>query len=151
MIFMVVRKQKKNRKFFGTRRWGMGNIKNARGAGDRGGVGGVGRLTKHDWTYITAKAPELIRKKGFTSRKKNRLKEITLRQINGMLMASKEPKATIEFKNYKVLSNGELGKPAIIKASGFSKSAADKIKSAGGEIVVLANEGAQAEEEKATA
>jgi large subunit ribosomal protein L15 len=147
---MVLRKAKKNRKFFGTRRWGVGNIKNARGAGGRGGVGDIGRLRKHDFTYITAKAPWMLRKKGFTPINRKKLKEITLRQINGMLMASKEPKATLEFRNYKVLSNGEIEKPAIIKASGFSKSAAEKIKSAGGEIVVLANEGAQVKEKQAT-
>ena len=147
---MVLRKQKRNRKYFGTRRWGVGNIKNARGAGGRGGVGDIGRLRKHDFTYITAKAPWMLRKKGFTPIKRRNLKEITLRQINSMLAASKEPRATLEFRNYKVLSNGEIEKPAIIKASGFSKSAAEKIKNAGGEIVVLANEGAEVKKEKAT-
>jgi large subunit ribosomal protein L15 len=148
---MVLRKEKKNRKFFGTRRWGVGNIKNARGAGGRGGVGEIGRLRKHDFTYITAKAPWMLRKKGFTPVNKKKMKEITLRQINGMLMVSTEPKAVLEFRNYKVLSNGKLEKPAIIKASGFSKNAAEKIRDAGGEIVVLANEDAKAEEGKATA
>ncbi len=133
---MVIRHQKRNRKYFGTRRWGMGNIKNARGAGDRGGVGGTGRLTKHDWTYITAKAPELIRKKGFTPRNKTVLKEINLTQISRMLKETKE-KDTLELWNYKVLSNGTLERPATIKATGFSKQAMEKIKSAGGSAVVL--------------
>jgi hypothetical protein len=67
---MVVRKEKRKRKYFGTRRWGVGNIKNARGAGSRGGTGlagsGLGTGSKHKFTYITAHAPELIRKVGFT-------------------------------------------------------------------------------------
>lgn len=132
---MVIRREKKNRKYLGTRRWGVGNIKNARGAGGRGGVGDVGRLTKHDFTYITAKAPWMLRKKGFTTRKTNKMDEITLRQINEMVMASKDAKATLEFKHCKVLSNGELQKPAIIKAMAFSKNALEKIKSAGGEAI----------------
>ena len=48
MIIVVVR-VKKNRKYFGSRSWGAGNIKNARGAGDRGGVGRGGR--KHKMSY----------------------------------------------------------------------------------------------------
>ena len=132
---MVIRKDKKNRKFHGTRRWGVGNIKNARGAGGRGGVGDVGRLTKHDFTYITAKAPWMLRKKGFTTRNTRRLKEITLRQISDML--KKGQAAPFEFKNYKVLSNGVLEKGVIIKAAKFSKNAAEKIRSAGGQAIVL--------------
>ncbi|MCL4385860.1 MAG: uL15 family ribosomal protein [Cyanobacteria bacterium] len=134
---MVIRKEKKNRKFLGTRRWGVGNIKNARGAGDRGGVGKVGKLTKHDFTYITAKEPWLIHKKGFPSRKKVTFKEISLKTISAMLESSKEQKPSIELKNYKVLSNGVLEKPAIIKASKFSKQAVIKIKDKGGEAVVI--------------
>ncbi len=75
---MVVRRAKKNRKFLGTRRWGVGNIKNARGAGGRGGVGDIGRLRKHDFTYITAKAPWMLRKKGFAPTNRRVLEEITL-------------------------------------------------------------------------
>lgn len=131
---MVVRHAKRNRKYLGTRRWGMGNIKNARGAGDRGGVGKGG--IKHKWTYVTAKAPETIRTRGFTPWKRVKPKEITLREINKMIHAAKEQKA-IELNGFKVLSNGEITKAATIKASAFSKSAIEKIKSAGGEAVVL--------------
>jgi len=134
---MVVRKQKKNRKFLGTRRWGVGNIKNARGAGDRGGVGEFSKHRKHDFTYITAKAPWMIRKKGFAPIHKTKIKEITLKKINTMVIASKESKPSIELKNYKVLSNGELEKPAVIKASKFSAQAIEKIKASGGEAIIL--------------
>lgn len=135
---MVVRRAKKSRKFLGTRRWGVGNIKNARGAGGRGGVGDIGRLRKHEFTYITAKAPWMLRKKGFAPTNRRVLEEITLARINEMAIASKDAKATFEFRNCKVLSNGALTKPAIIKAAGFSKNAIEKIKSAGGDAIVLA-------------
>ncbi|MGD0510529.1 MAG: uL15m family ribosomal protein [Candidatus Micrarchaeaceae archaeon] len=130
---MVVRKEKTNRKYLGTRRWGAGNIKNARGKGDRGGVGKAG-MRKHKWTYMTAKTPELIKTVGFAPWKKVKLKEITLRSIDLMLAKSGE-KRVLEFRNYKVLSNGSLSKPVTIKASGFSASAMEKIKNAGGEAV----------------
>ncbi len=131
---MVVRRAKRNRKYLGTRRWGMGNIKNARGAGDRGGVGEVGRLTKHDFTYITAKAPWMLRKKGFTSMHKKTTTPINLDQISHMLK-DKPANQTIDLRNRKVLSNGTLTKPATIKATAFSKEAVEKIKSAGGQAI----------------
>jgi len=135
---MVVRKEKRKRKYFGTRRWGMGNIKNARGAGDKGGHGMAGSR-KHKFTYMTAKTPELIRKRGFTpwNAESGKLMEISLIQINKMLSNSKEEKPTIELKRYKVLSNGSIAKPAIIKASGFSKNAVEKIKKSGGETIII--------------
>ena len=133
---MVLRKAKKNRKYFGTRRWGVGNIKNARGAGDRGGVGAIGRLRKHDWTYITAKRPDLIRKKGFTPRSRKELLEINLDQISSIL--KKQNKSELDLEGYKVLSNGTLSSKATIKASGFSEKAIEKIKGAGGSAILLA-------------
>jgi large subunit ribosomal protein L15 len=129
---MVVRKTKRNRKYFGTRRWGLGNIKNGRGAGDRGGVGKGGR--KHKWTYVTAKAPETIRKKGFVrwGEQKDDQKEITLREIEKMTKSSASPEGhTLELMGYKVLSNGELKAKITIKADAFSKKALEKIKKAG--------------------
>ncbi len=148
---MVLRRQKKNRKYFGTRRWGVGNIKNARGAGDRGGSGSVGRLRKHDFTYITAKAPWMLRKKGFAPIGRKRLREITLTQINEMLKKPGE-KQMLEFRGYKVLSNGELEKAVTIRATGFSKSAMEKITSSGGQAIMFGAEKREAKDEaKSTA
>ncbi len=133
---MVVRLKKKNRRYHGTRSWGAGNIKNRRGAGDRGGTGNGGR--KNKFTYIVKYEPERIRKKGFAVWKQRKLKEIDLYGISELAMASTEQKPTIELKGYKVLGNGTLEKPAIIKAMGFSKKAQEKIKGSGGEAVPLA-------------
>jgi len=131
---MVYRKEKRNRKYFGTRRWGMGNIKNARGKGDRGGVGKGGK--KHKFTYVTAKTPELIgKKRGFFSINKKNYKEMTLEGINRL--ANTGNRTEIDLPNYKVLSNGKLERGIKIKASAFSKKALEKIKSANGEAIVL--------------
>ena len=132
---MVVRRAKKNRKFLGTRRWGVGNIKNARGAGDRGGVGAINRMRKHDWTYITAKRPDLIRKKGFAPRSRTEYREINLDQISAML--KNQNKSELELKGYKVLSNGTLSSKATIRASRFSEKAMEKIKETGGSAVLI--------------
>lgn len=140
---MVVRKAQRNRKYLGTRRWGVGNIKNARGHGSKGGAGragsGLGTGSKHKFTYITAKHPELIRKVGFTRwnqlRELRYKKEITLKEVERLLSRQKD--RTIELRQYKVLSNGNLSSKAIVKASGFSAAAKEKIKGIGGEAIVL--------------
>jgi len=138
---MVVRREKKNRKYLGSRRWGVGNIKNARGAGSRGGTGlagrGLGSGSKHKFTYITAYAPELIRKVGFTPWDKVKIEAMSLREVERMLSRTKD--RVIELKNIKVLSNGTLSAKATIKAAAFSKEAQAKIKAAGGEAIIVKN------------
>jgi ribosomal protein L15 len=119
----------------GNRRWGVGNIKNARGAGDRGGVGRRNAHKKHNFTYLTAKHPEEIRKHGFTKWMPNRIKSVSLQSINAMLKKSNTNE--IELSGYKVLSNGTLEIPAKIKADSFSAKAIEKIKKANGEAITL--------------
>ncbi len=131
---MVVRHQKKSRKYLGNRRWGVGNIKNARGAGDRGGVGNAG-VRKHKFTFMTAKHPELLRRHGFTKWRTAKLKSISLDEVNRML--KKGNTSELELRDCKVLSNGTLEKPAKIKATAFSAKAIEKIKSAKGEAIKL--------------
>ncbi len=130
---MVVRIEKRKRKYLGTRRWGKGNIKNARGKGDRGGVGNAG-ARKHNFTWMTAKAPWLLSRKGFTKWNPAMLEETNLRELGSMKEGSD---GYITLKGRKVLSNGSLSRPVKVKASGFSKKAVEKIKAAGGETVVL--------------
>ncbi len=130
---MVVRREKRNRKYLGSRRWGVGNIKNARGKGDRGGVGNAG-ARKHNFTHMTAKERHLLHKKGFTKWHSRELDETTLSRINAMATQQGQ---VIELKNCKVLSNGVLQRPLTIKAAGFSSRALEKIKAAGGTAVVI--------------
>lgn len=132
---MVVRHEKKNRKYHGTRSWGAGNIKNRRGAGDKGGVGRGGR--KHKFTYLVVYERERLRKNGFSPWKKKKLREIDLGKISKLVRESKEEKPTIELKGYKVLSDGELERAVIIKADAFSEKAVEKIKEKGGEALVI--------------
>ncbi|MEM0094644.1 MAG: uL15m family ribosomal protein [Candidatus Micrarchaeaceae archaeon] len=132
---MVQRFRKRSRKYLGKRSWGAGNIKNNRGSGERGGVGKAGR--KHKFTRIIVYERERLRKKGFYSWNRSNLREIDISEISKLANKSNDPKPTIELKGYKVLGDGFMEKPAIIKASGFSKRAAEKISGAGGEAVLL--------------
>jgi large subunit ribosomal protein L15 len=125
---------KKSRKFFGTRRWGAGNIKNARGAGDRGGVGRGGR--KHKMSYYWVYDRESTHhEKGFAPFKSRRLGEMDLDEVSRRARASKEQKPVLELKGYKVLGDGRIERPVVVRASGFTKSAEKKIAAAGGEAV----------------
>ncbi|MGC8662230.1 MAG: uL15m family ribosomal protein [Candidatus Micrarchaeia archaeon] len=130
---MVIRHEKRNRKYHGTRSWGAGNIKNNRGAGDRGGVGKGGK--KHKFTYIVKFEKETIHKKGFVPWNREKLLWINLDKISKLASKIGGEKPTVELKGYKVLSDGNLEKPVIVKAEAFSKKAQEKIKSAGGEAL----------------
>ena len=132
---MVLRRASKSRKLLGTRSWGAGNIKNRRGSGGRGGVGNAGRKSK--FTRMVKYEKERVRSEGFTKWTTFKTKETTLESIMRSIRQSKEPKPTVELPGFKVLSNGRIDRAVIVKASGFSKKAAEKIKGAGGEAVKL--------------
>ncbi len=132
---MVLRRVKKNRKNLGRRTWAVGNKKNNRGAGSRGGTGKAGR--KHKWTRIVKYEKDRIGKPGFTRWHSTKLDVIDLDALSQKVEQSKENKPVITLKGYKVLSNGILTKPASIKADAFSKKALEKITSAGGEAITL--------------
>jgi ribosomal protein L15 len=132
---MVLRQKKKSRKFLGSRRWGVGNIKNARGKGSRGGVGKGGRKGK--FTYAVKYDKERIRSKGFAKWKARNLQETNLDRISKVVEKMDGEKPVLELRGYKVLSNGRLSKPCTIKASAFSKGALEKIGEAKGEAVTL--------------
>ena len=131
---MVIRVKSRIRKHLGARRWGMGNIKNARGKGDQGGTGLGGR--KHKWTRIVKYESERIRQKGFYNTNPIRVyKESDLERVSELARHSKESKPTVELKGYKVLGDGKIEKAIVVKASSFSKQAEEKIKKAGGEAI----------------
>ncbi len=136
---IMSRKPRKCGKRRGKRRHGHGNIKNRRGAGNRGGRGNAG-LNKQHFTYITAHNKEYFGKKGFNNPTKKVVPTINLFEIENMVKANKleqkDGKYVFEFKG-KVLGCGTLSAPVEIKALAWSKSAEDKIKTAGGSIAAL--------------
>ena len=132
---MVLRAKSRKRKLLGARRWGAGNIKNHRGAGDRGGRGEGGR--KHKMTYIVKYEKGKFGSVGFHPWGQKSLKEITLRKISELAAAGNSEKLSLEFKGYKVLGSGNITVPVTVKATSFSKSATEKISKAGGEAVPL--------------
>jgi large subunit ribosomal protein L15 len=128
---MVIRHEKRSRKYLGTRSWGAGNIKNRRGSGSRGGVGRAGK--KHKFTRIVKYELDRLHHRGFAPWRKSKLNEINLDSVS----KAAQGKPELELYGYKVLGGGSITVPVKVKASGFSKKAAEKIKQAGGEAVRL--------------
>ena len=134
---------RKIRKKRGSRTHGFGRVGQHRGGGQRGGHGKAG-LHKHKWTYVIKYEPDYFGKKGFTSpknlkRKANVINVGVLDELAEKLSTEKEGKLFIDLESFgytKLLGAGKVTKPLIVKAPSCSKSAAEKIREAGGQVLV---------------
>jgi len=140
-------KLRKTRKKRGSRTHGYGRVGQHRCHGSKG-YRKAGRH-KHLWSYVIRYEPEYFGKKGFTSPKSLRQKENVvnvgkLDEIAEKVSTEKEKdKILIDLENLgytKLLGAGKVTKPLIVKVASCSKSAAGKIKEAGGQILMEAEE-----------
>src|SRR3989344_5371945 len=119
---------------------GHGSRKKHRSSGNRGGKGmaGTGKRAGQKITLVTKLYGHgYFGKQGITSRKtkRDKRKRINLADIQnnlGKYGKKSGDKFEIELKDYKILGEGEVRDKLIIRAKEASKSAADKVKSAGG-------------------
>jgi len=130
-------KLRKIRKFRGTRTQGYGRIGQHRDSGSKGHRK-VGRH-KHLWSLVVAQEPGYFGKHGFTSPKSLHIHEnpINLKSLMEMPQVNQQEKPEINLTGLgytKLLGTGKVTKPLIIQVASYSKSAAEKIKKAGGEI-----------------
>lgn len=140
-------KLRKIRKKRGSRTHGWGRVGQHRAGGSRGGHGKAG-FNKHKWTYVIKYEPDYFGKKGFTSpkslkRKVNAINVGTLDEIAEKLSTKKEGKLFIDLESLgytKLLGTGKVTKPLTVKAPSCSKSAAEKIKEAGGQVLTESEE-----------
>jgi len=134
-------------KGMGTSGWGA--RKKHKKTGHRGGKGmsGSGKRADHKKTLVTKLfGGKYFGKQGETSKKTQRdiRKRINLRTIDLNLqtyilkgIAKKTEKGfEINLKKYKILGEGKIKNKLIIKAKEASKSAIEKVKKAGGEIIL---------------
>ena len=115
---------------------GRGARKKGKGHGHRGGVGmsGSGKRADHKKTFILKEYGHgYFGKKGVTSRS---TKRDTRQRINLRDIQNKYKPGEVDLKNYKILGSGEIKGKYKIKAKEASKSAVEKVKAAGGEIVL---------------
>jgi len=136
-------KLRKIRKKRGSRTCGYGRVGQHRKSGSKG-YRRAGRH-KHGWTYVIKYEPEYFGKKGFTSPKSLRreVKAINVGELEEIAEKcggkTEEGKILIDLKGLgytKLLGSGKVRKPLIVKVASCSKSAAEKIEEAGGQVIV---------------
>jgi large subunit ribosomal protein L15 len=138
---------RRTRKKRGSRTHGYGRVGQHRCTGSKG-MRNVGRH-KHLWSYVIRYEPDYFGKKGFTSPKSLRKKENAinvgkLEEIAEEVSTEKESgKSFIDLKSMgytKLLGTGKVTKPISVKVASCSKSAAEKIKEVGGQILMEAQD-----------
>ena len=142
--------QKYRGKRAGTRGWGA--RKKHKKSGHKGGKGmaGSGKRADQKKTLVQKLyGNDYFGKQGITSRgtKKNKSDKINLSGIEfnlGNYLARGIAKKTdkgfeIDLSSYKILGDGEVKNKLFIKAKTASKSAEEKVKKSGGEIIIKKN------------
>ena len=115
---------------------GGGARKKRKGSGHRGGVGmsGTGKRADHKKTKMNKLyGNKYFGKQGITSRgtKRDKRQRINIGEIQKKYKAGE-----LNLSKYKILGDGEIKDKFIIKAKEASYSAIEKVKKAGGEIVL---------------
>jgi large subunit ribosomal protein L15 len=135
-------KLRKIRKRRGSRTQGWGRVGQHRRTGSKGRRN-PGRH-KGLWSYVTKYEPDYYGKEGFTSSKalRERVNVINVGTLDGMIekfgVEKEEGKSFIDLESLgytKLLGAGKTSKALIVKVSAFSKSAVEKIRDAGGQIL----------------
>lgn len=135
---------------------GHGARKKAKKSGHHGGGGmsGSGKRADHKKTLTTKLyGNNYFGKQGITSRgtKRDIRKRINLEQIEANLSTYGKKTAKgfeIELKKFKILGAGEVKNTLIITALEASKSAIEKVKKAGGEIILPSKKPEKKQEKK---
>jgi large subunit ribosomal protein L15 len=135
-----LRKIRKNR---GSRTQGWGRVGQHRRTGSKGRRN-AGRH-KALWSYVIKYDPDYYSKVGFTSPKslRHESKIINVGMLNGIAAKlsteKQEDKTTVDLAALgytKLLGTGRVTKPLLIKVASCSKSAAEKVKNAGGQVLM---------------
>jgi large subunit ribosomal protein L15 len=133
---------RKIRKKRGSRTCGYGRVGQHRKSGSKG-YRHAGRH-KHLWTYVVKYEPEYFGKKGFTSPQSLRrtVKAINVGELEENIekFQPKEEEGKIfvdldKFGITKLLGSGKVTKPLVIRVASCSRTAAEKVQEAGGQIL----------------
>jgi len=142
---MNVKRRKKASRMHGRKMGthGRGARKKAKGQGHRGGRGlsGSGKRGDQKKTLITKKyGGNYFGKQGITSRgtKRDTRQRINVGeiQLNLEKFSKKDSKGVVELRDYKILGGGVVKDKLKIYAKQASNSAIEKVKKAGGEIIL---------------
>jgi len=133
---MSEKKRRKVSRGRGSHTHGRGFKKKARGKGHRGGVGMAGtgkRADQKKSLAIKISKNYFGRDKTLRKKETKKLEVINLSAIQNKL---KKSQTEINLSGYKILANGEIKSKVKITAASASKSAIDKVKKAGGDIIL---------------
>ena len=136
---------RKVRKRRGSRTHGWGQIGQHRKTGAKGGHGETGKH-KHKWTWVLRYDRDYFGKHGFFRPNRREIKSINLLQLMTLVenleerneLKSKDDKLIVDLNSMgikKVVGGGRIYKPLIVIVDNWTKTAEEKIKEAGGEIV----------------
>ncbi len=139
-------KRRKIRKTRGSRTQGYGRIGQHRKTGSKG-YRKAGRH-KHLWSYVTTYAKDAFGKSGFTSpqslkRNENIINVAKLEELASKLTTESGEQPTVDLTSLgyaKLLGSGKIKKALTVKVLSCSKSAAEKIKQAGGQVLAASEE-----------
>lgn len=131
-------KLRKVRKKRGSRTQGYGRIGQHRDSGSKGHRK-VGRH-KHLWSYVTTYEPDYFGRSGFTSPKSLKTRECTIniQKLTEIAPARKDGKNIIDLTilGYtKLLGTGKISQPLTVTVPSASKTAQERIREAGGEVI----------------
>jgi large subunit ribosomal protein L15 len=138
---------RKTRKRRGSRTCGWGRVGQHRRTGSKGHRN-PGRH-KGSWSYVIKYEPDYYGKNGFTSPKSLRTVTNTINVEKLEVMAEQLPtnkegdRPIIDLNHLgytKLLGAGKITRPLIVKVRSCSKSAADKVDKAGGQVSVITQE-----------
>jgi len=146
---MAVHRDKKVKKYRGSKTHGGGSMKKRRGAGNRGGRGLAGsgkRAAHHVQRIIKRFGKGYLGKNGFTSKSRSNVKGINLKDIELNLDKYMEKNLikkdgeiySIDLSKLgynKLLGSGQINNKYKITTKFVSKTAKEKIEKKGGEVV----------------
>jgi len=139
-----LRKIRKNR---GSRTQGWGRVGQHRRTGSKGRRN-AGRH-KALWSYVIKYDPDYYSKIGFTSPKslRHEAKIMNVGMLNGMAAElsteKQEDKTVVDLAALgytKLLGTGRVTKPLLVRVASCSKSAVEKVKNAGGQVLTETRE-----------
>lgn len=136
---------RKVRKLRGSRTHGWGQVSQHRESGSRGGRGNAGKH-KGKWTHTVKYEPDYFGKHGFHSIQRDAtivnvgalLELVEKHHLTGEIIEN--DKSVIDLNQLgfdKLLGNGNISGPIIVKVKEYSPSALKKIEEAGGQILKI--------------
>ena len=127
--------KRKTRWYRGSRYHGWGQIGQHRKSGARGGFGKAG-MKKHKWFYVLKYEPDHFGKHGFVSHRP-RKKAMNISDLERFISQGVKEINLDEMGVDKLLAKGKITVPVKVIVKEASDKAIEKIKAAGGEVVLL--------------